>query len=77
MNEELKAKFASAINGLSREQDSNTPDFILAEYLLGCLDAFELASNRREAWYGVENKPHSATKAKRGRDKKETILSRP
>ena len=45
------------INKYSREQDSNTPDFILAEYLVNCLDAFELASNRREVWYGVEHEP--------------------
>ncbi len=46
------------INKWSREEDSNTPDFILAEYLLACLSAFEVASNRREVWYNVEHKPN-------------------
>ncbi len=45
------------INKYSREEDSNTPDFILAEYLMACLCAFEVASNRREVWYKVEHKP--------------------
>ena len=49
------------INKHSREQDSNTPDFILAEYLMGCLSAFEVASNRREVWYKVEHKPGERT----------------
>ncbi len=49
------------INKHSREQDSNTPDFILAEYLMACLGAFEVASNRREGWYSVEHKPGERT----------------
>lgn len=41
------------INRNSIENGSNTPDFILAEYLRACLIAFETASNNREKWYGV------------------------
>ena len=51
---ELEKKLSDLINGESRENDSNTPDFILAEYMMACLDAFELASNKREAWFGIE-----------------------
>jgi len=51
--EKLIKKFAGAINEMSREEDSNTPDFLLAEYLVFCLEAFELASNKREVWFGV------------------------
>ncbi len=53
----LEKEIGCLINKHSREQDSNTPDFILAEYLLACLGAFEVASNRREGWYHVEHKP--------------------
>lgn len=53
----LENDIKALINKSSREQDSNTPDFILAEYLMACLCAFELASNRREVWYKVEHKP--------------------
>ena len=50
-------KLEGLINEESREEDSNTPGFILAELMMGCLDAFELASNKREVWYGVELEP--------------------
>jgi len=54
---DLQTDIALLLNRYSREQDSNTPDFILAEYMVACLCAFELASNRREVWYDVEHKP--------------------
>lgn len=52
-NTELKDKLADLINCESRENNSNTPDFILGEFLDVCLGAFEVASNKREVWYGV------------------------
>lgn len=42
------------INKYSEENGSNTPDFILAEYLCQCLKAFNMASRAREKWYGKE-----------------------
>ena len=50
---ELEKGISNLLNSESRENDSNTPDFILAELMMNCLDAFELASNKREVWYGV------------------------
>lgn len=50
----LELRLREIINSENREADSDTPDFILAEYMLACLDAFELASNKREVFYGVE-----------------------
>jgi len=43
---------AAAINRNSRENASNTPDFILASYLVECLKNYEGAVNARENWYG-------------------------
>ena len=51
---ELEKKLTDLLNCECRENDSNTPDFILAELMMGCLEAFELASNKREVWFGVE-----------------------
>lgn len=34
------------------ENGSDTPDFILAEYLKHCLIAFNLMVQAREKWYG-------------------------
>lgn len=42
------------INSFSKENDSNTPDFILAEYVKDCLDIFAKTSRARERWYGKE-----------------------
>ncbi len=54
---ELEIRLKELLNSESRESDSNTPDFILAEFMMNCLDAFELANNKREVWYGVELNP--------------------
>lgn len=48
---ELSKRIRSIINELSEENNSNTPDFILAEYLVQCLRNFESAANAREKWH--------------------------
>lgn len=45
-------KISSVINQHSKENCSNTPDFVLANYLNDCLEAFNKASNAREKWFG-------------------------
>jgi hypothetical protein len=40
------------LNQHSKENGSDTPDFILAEYLAGCLNTFDIAVRNREKWYG-------------------------
>lgn len=50
----MRDEIISAINRNCAENGSNTPDFILAEYLLECLSAFDRASRAREKWYGKE-----------------------
>lgn len=53
---EFRKELERLINGHSRENESDTPDFILADYLNDCLDAFDKAANAREKWYGRRNK---------------------
>lgn len=48
----LKELIETAINKVSAENGSDTPDFILAEYLVGCLAAYDKAVTAREKWYG-------------------------
>lgn len=48
----LEQDIRAAINRHSAENASNTPDHILARYLIGCLEAFNAATNKRSAWYG-------------------------
>ena len=45
------------INGYSMENNSHTPDFLLAQYLERCLDAFDEATRARDRWYGVHLEP--------------------
>lgn len=40
------------INHYGAENMSDTPDFILAQYIAACLDAYNAAVRRREEWYG-------------------------
>lgn len=52
---ERRARFvrdvASAVNCNSAENTSNTPDFILAEFMVKTLEAYESAVRRRAKWY--------------------------
>ena len=48
----LEAEIAAVLNRYSQENGSNTPDWVLANYLLKCLAAFNEATVSREQWYG-------------------------
>lgn len=48
----LREEIAAAINRNSAENGSNTPDYILAEFLEDCLRSFDKALQQRDAWYG-------------------------
>lgn len=51
-----KSKFQKELDELinrnSMENGSDTPDFILAEYLTNCLNNFDIAVKSRDKWYG-------------------------
>lgn len=50
------------INRNSMENGCDTPDFILARYMMRCLEAFNEATNARDGWF--DYKPFG--KSKRG-----------
>jgi len=52
----LRKDIEQAINSNSAENTSNTPDYILAEYLLNCLTAFNNAVLAREKFSCSEEK---------------------
>ena len=54
---EFRGQLENLINSCSLENRSNTPDFILAEYLTDCLRAFDKALQAREQWYGLRVSP--------------------
>jgi hypothetical protein len=51
MSNDLRLEIENAINRVCAENVSNTPDFILAEFMIDCLAAFDKATNTRSAWY--------------------------
>ena len=54
MEPDLEKQLAQLLNRFSQENASNTPDFILAQYMLDCLKAFEVAARARDAWHVSE-----------------------
>lgn len=51
-NDDFKKELRDLLNRYSQENGSNTPDFILADYLFDCLQCFNATSQSREKWYG-------------------------
>lgn len=48
--ERFRKELESLLNCHSRENGSDTPDFILAQYLSDCLAAWDRAVTRRTEW---------------------------
>lgn len=48
----FREQLASLLNQHSKENGSDTPDFILADHLGRALESFDKAVQERENWYG-------------------------
>jgi len=57
MNEDFARELKELINKHSQENDSNTPDFILANFMSNCLEAWNEAVQQRENWYDRDKEP--------------------
>jgi len=57
MKKEFVEELNNLINKLSMENGSDTPDYILTEFLVDCLQAFEKAVEKRDAWHGFVSWP--------------------
>jgi hypothetical protein len=81
----FRDELSTLINKHSKENGSNTPDFILAEYLTKTLAVFDETVATRERWYGrgvedaTEPKPKECKHGRSGYcpDCMEEILSCP
>jgi ElaB/YqjD/DUF883 family membrane-anchored ribosome-binding protein len=58
----FESELKSLINRYSKENGSNTPDFILAAYLVNTLNIFDIAIQDRAKWHG-EVLPRAANEA--------------
>ena len=46
----FRVELTKLLNSHSKENGSNTPDFILANYLIGVMDVYDLTVRRRDEW---------------------------
>lgn len=51
----FQQELADLINKYSKENGSDTPDFILAMYLVHCLETFDVVTQLRTDWYSPPN----------------------
>ena len=49
--DQIIRELATVINRHSLENLSDTPDFILAEHLMACLEGFSRTSKERDRWH--------------------------
>jgi len=49
----FRAELKELLNKHSKENDSNSPDFVLAGYLESVLEAYNQAVTKRDDWFGV------------------------
>jgi len=50
----FERELSDLLNKESMENGSDTPDFILARYLVSCLKAFNRAVTDRAKWYALK-----------------------
>lgn len=57
----FRKELAELLNRWSMENASNTPDFLLVDYLIDALRALDTAVRARERWYGrAKERPSNA-----------------
>lgn len=52
MNTNFEKELTQLLNKYSKENGSNTPDYLLAQYLEGCIINYNLVTQLRDDWYG-------------------------
>ena len=58
----FECELGSLLNKHSQENASNTPDWVLAQFLRGCLAAWNQGTQQRETWYGRDARPSDGAK---------------
>lgn len=52
---DFRRELSSLVNRFSKENGSNTPDFILADYIADALTTFDRATRARDDWAGIKD----------------------
>lgn len=58
---EFYVELVKLINKHSMENASGTPDYVIGDYLMHCLQSFNRSVNFRENWYGRAQDPKFGT----------------
>jgi hypothetical protein len=53
---DFKSELTGLLNRHSMENASNTPDFLLANFLLDCYTAWNIAVKSRDDWHGFQTR---------------------
>lgn len=53
----FEEELRNLINRYSKENESNTPDMILRDFVCNSLRAFDEAVRSRDKWYGISPEP--------------------
>ena len=56
--EDFQKELESLINRHCKENDSDTPDFLLAEYIQGCLKNYADIVKKRDEWFSFDPFAH-------------------
>lgn len=54
-NQNFQKSLETLINRFSKESDSNTPDYMLASFLMGCLENWNRHIGERDKWHSFNN----------------------
>lgn len=75
---EFERELEGLINKYSSQSESDSPDFMLAEYLINCLNNFNLITRKGERWHVNVGYKSDVIKGKRetDRDKGESDTTR-
>lgn len=57
---DFRSALTTLLNRFSRENVSNTPDWILRNFICECLKAFNVGIVERDKWYGIKPEPGDA-----------------
>lgn len=52
--DKFRKELTELINKYSIESESDTPDYILANYLVGCLNNYAEIINERDGWFNFK-----------------------
>jgi hypothetical protein len=57
----IEHELTQLLNKYNQDNVSSSPDWLLAQFLLSCLAAFNIAVQQRETWYGRDPRPSVLT----------------